>query len=81
MTPPRILFVIPGLLAGLLLPAAVCLWLADRPAGFVAFVVVPVLVIVSPPLAAAGLIGLALIGPAVERIRGAGKIPATAGTS
>ncbi len=46
--------------AGLLLPAVVMLWSADRVAGFVACIVVPLLAIVSPPLAAASVIGLAL---------------------
>lgn len=43
---------------GLLIPAAVILWSADRAAGFVAFVTVPLTAIVSPPLSAAILIGL-----------------------
>lgn len=47
---------------GLLIPAAVVLWAGDRAAGFIAFVAVPLVAIVSPPLAAAILIGLAMAG-------------------
>ena len=45
--------------AGVLVPAAVILWAEDRPAGFLAFVAIPVAVIVSPLMAALLLIVLA----------------------
>jgi hypothetical protein len=48
--------------AGLLLPAIVALWLADRPAGLAAVVVAPILSIVSPPLAGAFVIAAAFRG-------------------
>jgi hypothetical protein len=43
---------------GLLIPAAVTLWSADRVAGFIAFVTVPVAAIISPPFSAGIMIGL-----------------------
>jgi hypothetical protein len=42
--------------AGLLLPAVVALWIADRPAGLVASALVPTIAVISPPLAAAFVI-------------------------
>jgi hypothetical protein len=51
--------------AGLLLPAVIMLWSADRVAGFIACVTVPLVTVVSPPLAAAIVIVLAVmrVGP------------------
>jgi len=46
--------------AGLLLPAVVMLWSSDRAAGLIAAVTVPVVTVVSPPLAAALVILLAV---------------------
>jgi hypothetical protein len=54
---------------GLLLPAVVCLWAADRAAGFIALSVVPVAVIVSPPLAAILLIALSVLPLGDRRAR------------
>jgi hypothetical protein len=48
--------------AGLLLPAVVALWVADRPAGFVAIAATPILAVVSPPLAGAFVIAAAFRG-------------------
>lgn len=45
--------------AGLLIPAVVVLWAADRRAGFAAAAAAPLLTLVSPPLAALLVIGLA----------------------
>jgi hypothetical protein len=45
--------------AGLLLPAVVSLWLGDRPAGLIACVAVPIVAVLSPPLAALIVILLA----------------------
>ena len=45
---------------GLLLPAVVVLWSADRAAGFVAAVAVPLVAVLSPPVAATLVIVLAL---------------------
>jgi hypothetical protein len=45
--------------AGILIPAAVMLWVEDRPAGFIAFIAVPLAAIVSPLVAALLLIALA----------------------
>jgi hypothetical protein len=45
--------------AGVLIPAAVILWVEDRPAGFLAFIAVPIAAIVSPLVAALLLIALA----------------------
>jgi hypothetical protein len=47
---------------GLLIPAVVMLWSADRRAGFIACVITPLLAIVGPPLAAIAVIVLALSG-------------------
>ena len=47
--------------AGLLLPAVVILWSADRLAGFLGVVVVPLLVIWSPPAAAVAVMVLAWV--------------------
>jgi hypothetical protein len=46
--------------AGLLLPAVLMLWSADRRAGFIACIVVPLVALVSPPIAAATVVGLAV---------------------
>ncbi|HEU4919923.1 MAG TPA: hypothetical protein VFT20_09295, partial [Candidatus Limnocylindrales bacterium] len=48
--------------AGLLLPAVVALWAADRVAGFVAVVAVPLVAVLSPPLASLVIVGLAVVG-------------------
>lgn len=48
--------------AGLLIPAVAALWLADRRGGFAACAVVPVLALLSVPLAAAGVVVIALLG-------------------
>jgi hypothetical protein len=48
--------------AGLLLPAVVALWIGDRRAGFIAIPLVPVLAVVSPPLAGAVVVVLASRG-------------------
>jgi hypothetical protein len=48
--------------AGLLLPAVVALWAADRVAGFVAVVTVPLVAVLSPPLASLVIVGLAVVG-------------------
>jgi hypothetical protein len=45
--------------AGLLLPAVLALWVVDRPAGFVAIAVAPILAVVSPPLAGVFVIAAA----------------------
>lgn len=71
---------------GLLLPAVVCLWASDRVAGFVAVVVVPVAVLVSPPLAAIVVIALSALplGDRRARVGLAGRDvdgPVTAGES
>jgi hypothetical protein len=47
--------------AGLLLPAVVMLWSADRVAGLIACVAVPLVTIASPPLAALLVAGLAAV--------------------
>lgn len=47
--------------AGLLLPAVVALWSADRAAGFVAVLAVPVVAVVSPPAASLVVMGLAVL--------------------
>ncbi len=49
--------------AGLLLPAVVALWRADRLSGLIACLVVPLVTVVSPPLAATAIIGLAILQP------------------
>ena len=49
--------------AGLLLPAVVALWSADRVAGFIAVVAVPIVTVVSPPAASLVVIGLAILRP------------------
>jgi hypothetical protein len=49
--------------AGLLLPAVVVLWSANRPAGFVACLLVPIVAIVSPPMAAVVVLVLACLRP------------------
>jgi hypothetical protein len=54
--------------AGLLIPAVVALWSADRTAGFAAIVAVPIVAVVSPPLASVVVIGLAALRPG-ERLR------------
>jgi hypothetical protein len=45
--------------AGLLLPAVVILWAGDHIAGFVASLAVPIVTVISPPIAAVIVIGLA----------------------
>jgi len=45
--------------AGILIPAAVMLWTEDRPAGFLAFIAVPLAAIVSPLVAAPLLVVIA----------------------
>jgi len=45
--------------AGLLLPGVVILWAGDRIAGFVASMAVPIVTVISPPIAAFLVIGLA----------------------
>jgi hypothetical protein len=55
--------------AGLLIPAVIALWLADRPAGLVAVVATPLVAVVSPPLAAAIVIVAALRKPLLDRTR------------
>jgi hypothetical protein len=65
--------------AGLLLPSVVALWVADRPAGFVAIGLAPILAVVSPPLAAAFVIALAFRGElsrVVARSPGPTRAPA-----
>ena len=47
--------------AGLLMPAVVLLWVADRPAGFIACITVPLVAVVSPPAASVVVIGLAFV--------------------
>jgi hypothetical protein len=47
--------------AGLLLPAVVALWSADRVAGFVAVVAAPLVTVVSPPAASLVVIALAAL--------------------
>ncbi len=54
--------------AGLLLPAVVMLWSGDRVAGLIACLVVPILTVLSPPMAAAAVVALAL-GRVGERMR------------
>jgi hypothetical protein len=49
--------------AGLLLPAVVVLWSVDRVAGFVAIIAVPLVAVVSPPIASLVVIGLAVLRP------------------
>jgi hypothetical protein len=48
--------------AGLLLPAVLALWVADRPAGLVAIGLAPILAVISPPLAGAFVIAAAFRG-------------------
>ena len=55
--------------AGLLLPAIVALWIADRPAGIVAIGAAPILALVSPPLAGAFVIAAAFREPIWRRFR------------
>ncbi len=64
--------------AGLLLPAVVMLWAGDRVAGLVAAILVPILTVLSPPMAAASVIVLALARVG-ERLRPARTVasPAT----
>jgi hypothetical protein len=45
--------------AGLLLPAVVMLWAGDRLAGLIACLVIPLITVVSPPLAAVAVMALA----------------------
>jgi hypothetical protein len=49
--------------AGLLLPAVVALWSADRAAGFIAVLAVPIVTVVSPPAASLVVMGLAALRP------------------
>lgn len=55
--------------AGLLLPAVVALWVADRPAGLVAIGIAPILAVVSPPVAGAFVIAAAFRDAIWRRIR------------
>jgi hypothetical protein len=49
--------------AGLLLPAVIILWAGNRIAGFVASLTVPIVTVISPPIAAVIVIGLAFATP------------------
>ena len=49
--------------AGLLLPAVIILWAGNRAAGFVASLAVPIVTVISPPIAAVIVIGLAFLAP------------------
>ena len=62
--------------AGLLIPAVVLLWAADRAAGFIACIAVPVVAVVSPPAASVVVIGLALLRVGA-RLPALGPQPAT----
>jgi hypothetical protein len=53
--------------AGLLLPAVVMLWVGNRNAGLVACLAVPLIAVVSPPLGAIAVMGLAFWGPGRPR--------------
>jgi MFS family permease len=61
--------------AGLLLPAVVMLWSADRVAGFVAGLAVPLVALLNPPLASVVVIAFAFVGP-LARSRGPEPEPA-----
>jgi hypothetical protein len=63
--------------AGLLLPAVVVLWSADRLAGFIAVLATPIVAVVSPPVAALVVMALAALRVG-ERLRvGHEDVPAT----
>ena len=68
--------------AGLLLPAVVALWSADRVAGFLAILTVPLVTVISPPVASLVVIGLAVLRPG-ERLGlvRAAAAPPTASTT
>ena len=73
--------------AGLLIPAVVALWSADRAAGFVAILVVPVVTVVSPPVASGIVMGLAALkvgerlGLARDTVTNAAQVTAATPTS
>jgi MFS family permease len=48
---------------GLLIPAVVALWSADRVAGLIAIVAVPIVAVVSPPVASIVVVALAVLRP------------------
>lgn len=64
--------------AGLLLPAVVALWSADRVAGFVAILAAPIVTVVSPPLASVVVIALAAsrVGERLGIVAPAAPVPA-----
>ena len=62
--------------AGLLIPAVVLLWAADRAAGFIACITVPLVAVVSPPIAAVVVIGLAFVRVGA-RLPAPHQLPAT----
>ena len=61
--------------AGLLIPAVVVLWSADRAAGFIAVLAAPIVAVVSPPVASLLVMGLAAfrVGERLGLARGAGS--------
>jgi hypothetical protein len=69
--------------AGLLIPAVVALWSADRAAGFVAILAAPIVAVVSPPAASLVVIALAAtrLGERLGLGRDAAAVPAPAPAS
>jgi hypothetical protein len=71
--------------AGLLLPAVVVLWSADRVAGIIAILAVPIVTIVSPPAASLLVIALAALRVGerigVSRAAGDGQAPTVAAST
>jgi hypothetical protein len=48
---------------GLLIPAVVALWSVDRVAGLIAIIAVPIVAVVSPPVASVVVVALAVLRP------------------